>query len=63
MPDPLGRTVYLPTFWLIFMVNVGKYYQSHGSHVFFVTKKDVKKEEVGETNGWHGCFWDQKCVN
>ena len=62
MPDPWDERFFLPTFWLMFMVNVGKYNQSHGSHGFFVTKKEVKKEEVGERNGWHGCFWDEKCV-
>ena len=31
----MGRTVYLPIHeWLVFMVNVGKYTQSHGSYGF-----------------------------
>ena len=43
----MGRTVYLPTCWLIFMVDVGKYYQSHGSHGFVCYEK--RSEERG---GW-----------
>jgi len=43
----MGRMVYLPTCWLMFMVNVGKYNQSHGSHGFFCYEK--RSEERG---GW-----------
>ena len=69
----MGRTVYLPIDfgWCLFMVNVGKYNQSHGSHGFFCYEK--RSEERGGWGkkwmawlflGWKVCKFDFfHCIN